>query len=77
MDAVYMGPENQKASIGDVVMTTGDVRAIVIGVKGSFVKILGIATKMDTGVTFVLNPRLIQELPASECRYLEKQTLTP
>lgn len=75
MDATYMGDEKRPAHIGDVVMSHGNLRAIVIDVKASFVKILGIATDMKTGETFVLSPRVIQEVPASECFYLQKQTL--
>ena len=44
------------AKIGHVVMTPGYVRAIVIGIKGTFVRVRGIATKKDTGET-VMSPR--------------------
>jgi hypothetical protein len=46
--------QQRKAAVGDVVMSTGDVRAIVIGVQGTFVKILAIGTSKETGDTIVL-----------------------
>jgi hypothetical protein len=75
MKPIYMDGKRE-AAIGDVVMIQGNVRCIVIGINGAFVKVLGIGTKMDTGVTFVLTPRYIHDHPASVCHYLEKQTLT-
>jgi len=66
----------QKAGIGNVVMIGGTTRCIVIDVDGTFVKVLGFGTNMETGVTAILSPRYIDRLPASECSYLEKQTLT-
>ncbi len=76
MDAIYMNDGKQiKAGIGDVVMAPGNMRGIVIGVKGTFVTVLGIGTSMETGDTFVLSPRFIHDYPASECIYMEKQTL--
>jgi hypothetical protein len=51
------------------------MRGIVIAIKGTFVTELGIGTNIETGETFVLTPRQILDLPASECVYLEKQTL--
>ena len=76
MDAIYMNHGKQiKAGIGDVVMAPGNMRGIVIGMKGIFVTVLGIGTSMETGDTFVLSPRFIHDYPASECIYMEKQTL--
>lgn len=79
METIYMNKDNTgkpiKAGIGDLVMATGNIRGIVIEVKGTFVKILAIGTSKETGDTFVLNPRYIHDLPASDCFYLEKQTL--
>jgi hypothetical protein len=65
-----------KPRIGDVVMAPGGMRGIVIGMNGTFVKVLGIGTKLDTGETFVLPQRFVHDYPASDCSYLEKQTLT-
>ena len=75
MDAIYMGEQKRKATVGDVVMGPGNVRAIVIGIQGTFVKLLGIGTSDKTGDTFVLTPRWIKDVPASDCYYMEKQTL--
>jgi hypothetical protein len=62
------------AKIGHVVMTNpGAVRAIVIGINGTFVKVLGIGTHKDTGDTVVLD--WVHDMPASQCVLLEKQTL--
>jgi hypothetical protein len=74
MDVVYMDGK-RKAGIGDLVMTRGNTRCIVIDVEGTFIKILGIGTHMETGETFVLMPRYIDKVPASDCHYMEKQTL--
>jgi hypothetical protein len=72
MDAIYMNDGKQiKAGIGDVVMAPGNMRGIVIGVKGTFVTVLGIGTSMETEDTFVLSPRFIHDYPASECIYRE------
>ncbi len=75
MVANYMGEKAIAASVGDVVISPGNVRGIVIAVKGTFVSVLGIGTSKETGDTFVLNPPYIHECPASQCCYLEKQTL--
>jgi hypothetical protein len=50
MDATYMGDKGIEAQIGDVVLGPGNIRAIVIGVKASFITILGIGTSTVTGV---------------------------
>ena len=63
-----------KPRIGDVVMVAG-MRGIVIAVDG-FVNVLGIGTDMNTGETFVLPQRFVHKYLASECHYLEKQTLS-
>jgi len=70
-----MGDKKIKARIGDVVMALGDMRGIVIEIKGTFVKVLGIGTSRETGDTFVLPQRFVHDYPASECHYMEKQTL--
>jgi|GEM_PF-2594763 len=78
MKAIYMhtpDEEERVASVGDVVMIPGDVRGIVIAVNGTFIKVLAIGTSTETGDTFVLTPRYIHDFPASDCGYLEKQTL--
>lgn len=78
MDATYMNNVDEKpitARIGDVVMAPGNMRGIVIAVKGMFVTVLGIATSKETGDTFVLPQRYMADYPASQCMYLEKQTL--
>jgi hypothetical protein len=76
MEAAYSNDPKVVARIGDVVMGPGNVRAIVIGIDGTFVKILGIGTNIQTGETFVLPTRWIHDCPATECHYLEKQILT-
>ena len=75
MVATYAGERAITARIGDVVMSPGNVRGIVIGVKGTFVTVLGIGTSKETGDTFVLPQRYVHDFPASECGYMEKQTL--
>lgn len=75
MEGTYMGDKAIAPRIGDVVMSPGDVRGIVIGVKELFVTVLGIATSKETGDTFVLPQRYIHDFPASECHYMEKQLL--
>jgi len=73
MKATYMDGK-QEARIGDVV-SANNVRGIVISVDGTFVNVLGIGTSKETGDTFVLPTRHIDNLPASRCHYLEKQIL--
>ena len=80
MEATYMGDEGKgdKAvvvRIGDVVMSPGNVRAIVIAVKGPSVTVLGIGTSKTTGDTFVLPQRYVKDFSASECFYMERQLL--
>ena len=74
-DAIYMGEKGIRARIGDVVMAPGNMRGIVIALKGSFVTVLGIGTKIETGETFVLPQRFVHDYPANDCSYMEKQTL--
>jgi hypothetical protein len=75
-EAAYMGENGIRPRVGDVVMAPGNMRGIVIAVKGSFVTVLGIGTKLETGETFVLPQRFVHEYPARDCSYIEKQTLT-
>ncbi len=75
MDAIYMDGKT-KARIGDVVMTRGQMRGITIAVEETFVRVLGTGTDVNTGVTIVLPTRYVEHCPASECHYLEKQTLS-
>ena len=75
MEATYMGENPTKARVGDVVMAPGNIRGIVIALKGTFVTVLGIGTNMETGDTFVLEHRYVHDFPASECYYMEKQLL--
>jgi hypothetical protein len=75
MGATYMGEKAIVASVGDVVMSPGNVRAIVIAVNGVSVKVLGIGTDTRSGDTFVLKPTYIHDYPASECHYIERQFL--
>jgi hypothetical protein len=70
-----MGEKKIKARVGDVVMGQGSVRGIVIGLEGTFVKVLAIGTSKETGDTFVLPQRHVDKIPASQCFYMEKQTL--
>lgn len=72
----YDNKEKTAVQIGDVVMVPGNIRAIVIGMQGTFLKILGIGTSKVTGETFVLPQRYVHDFPVSECHYMEKQTLS-
>jgi len=75
LDAMYMGEKKIKAQVGDVVMGPGNVRGIVINVEGTFVNVLAIGTSRETGDTFVLPQRRVDKILASQCVYMEKQTL--
>jgi hypothetical protein len=75
VEAIYMNETKVVARVGDVVMAPGNMRGIVIGVNGTFVKILGIGTSKETGDTFVLPQRYVHDYPASDCHYIERQTL--
>jgi hypothetical protein len=75
MDAIYMGEKHIAARVGDVVMAPGNMRGIVIAVKGISVTVLGFGTSKDTGDTFILPQRFVHDYPASECHYMEKQIL--
>jgi hypothetical protein len=72
MQAIYAG--GKRARIGDVVMAPGNLRGIVIAITGTFVLVLAIGTS-ETGDAVVLTPHCICDFPASDCSYLEKQTL--
>ncbi len=72
MEAIYSDGKTV-ARVGHIVSTTGLLRGIVIGVNGTFVKTLGIGTSSETGDTVVLP--YIRDCPASDCHYMEKQTL--
>jgi len=63
-----------EARVGDV-LSFNTVRGIVIAMDGTFVRVLLIGTRKDTGDTFVLPQRTIEKVPASKCHYLEKQIL--
>jgi hypothetical protein len=71
----YGSGQKRVPQIGDVVMVPVNIRAIVIGIREPIVKILGIATSIETGVTTVLQPPYVHDVPISECHYMEKQTL--
>jgi len=58
-----------------VLISPGNVRGIVIAVKGILVTVLGIGTSKETGDTFVLPPPYVHDFPARQCSYMEKQTL--
>lgn len=75
MEATYIGEKPIAARVGDVVMAPGNIRGIVIAVNGTFVKVLGIGTSKVTGDTFVLPQRYVHDYLASQCHYMEKQTL--
>jgi hypothetical protein len=78
MEPVYANRDRKiVAGIGDVVMAPGNLRGIVIGISGTFIKVIVIASKKETGDTVVLTPRFISEFSARDCLYLEKQTLNP
>jgi hypothetical protein len=72
----YDNAQKTVVQIGDVVMAPGNIRGIVIGIQRAFVTVFAIGTNMKTGETFVLTPRYIHDFPASDCMYLEKQTLS-
>jgi hypothetical protein len=74
-DTTYMGANQTKPRIGDVVMAPGNMRGIVIAVKETFVTVLGIGTSKENGDTFVLPSRFIHDYPANDCQYMEKQLL--
>jgi len=74
----YMHGPNEKEvtpRVEDVVVRPGNVRGIVIALKGSFVTMLAIGTSKETGDTFVLPQRFVHDYPASECMYVEPQRL--
>jgi len=71
----YSNEEKTAVQIGDVVMVPGNVRGIVIGIKGPKITILGIGTSKETGDTFVLPQRYIHDFPVGECMYMKKQVL--
>jgi hypothetical protein len=75
VEATYMGDNQIVPRVGDVVMSPGNVRGIVIALKGPFVTVLGIGTSTETGDTFVLPQRYVHDFPAGECHYMEKQLL--
>ncbi len=62
------------ARVGDVVSAPGMIRGITIAVADQRVTVLAIGTD-DNSNTFVLPQRYVHDFPASECRYLDKQTL--
>jgi hypothetical protein len=70
-----MGDKQIVPRVGDVVMSPGNVRGIVIALKGPMVTVLGIGTSVETGDTFVLPQRYIHDFPVGECYYMEKQIL--
>jgi hypothetical protein len=74
-EPTYMGEEQIVARIGDVVMAPGNLRGIVIALNGTFVRVLAIGTSKETGDTFVLPQRSVDDYPASQCYYMEKQVL--
>ena len=61
-----MGGKHIKARIGDVMMTPGNVRGIVIGMNGTFVKVLAIGTSKETADTVVLRTFMTIQ-PANAC----------
>jgi hypothetical protein len=74
MDETY-SDNKTKPRIGDVVMGPGTIRGIVIEVKDTFVKVLAIATRKETGDTFVLPQRFVHDVPVADCMYMEPQRL--
>ena len=75
-DVLTYSDRKTQPRIGDVVMAPGTMRGITIGIKGTFVTVLGIGTKIETGETFVLPQRFVHDYPARDCMYMEKQTLS-
>jgi len=73
MEPSYMNGKGL-AEIGHIVMAPGQVRAIVIAISGTFVKVHGFGTKKENGEVVVLD--WVQDLPASECVLLEDQSLS-
>ena len=74
-ELTYDDEARTAVQIGDVVMAPGGMRGIVIGIQGTFVKVLGIGTSKETGDTFVLPQRFVHDYPVSVCTYMPKQTL--
>jgi hypothetical protein len=73
LEPTYMNGKGV-AQVGHVVMTPGNVRAVVIGIEGTFVQVHGFGTHKETGDIVVLN--WVHNLPASECVLLDDQTLS-
>jgi len=73
LEPAYMNGKGV-AKIGHVVMTPGYVRAVVVGINGTFVNVHGFATHKETGELVIL--AWVDDLPASECVSLEDQTLS-
>ena len=67
MEPLYMNGKGV-AKVGDVVMSPGHVRGVVIAIDGTFVKVRGIATHKETGEKIILD--YVHDLPASECVFL-------
>jgi hypothetical protein len=61
------------AKKGHIVMTPGYVRALVVGINGTFLKVHGFATHVETGELVILE--WVHDLPASDCVLLEDQAL--
>jgi hypothetical protein len=76
VEAAYSNDPKVVARVGDVVIAPGNVRAIVIAIEGTFVTVLGIGTRIETGETFVLPTRWTHNCPADLCHYMDKQTLS-
>jgi len=68
LEPTYMNGKGV-VQIGNVVTTPDNVRAVVIGTDGSFVRVHGFGTHRETGDIVVLN--WVHDLPASECVLLD------
>lgn len=73
MKPIYMDGKTE-ARFGDVVMLPGNVRGVVIRIDGTFLDVLTIGTRLETGETFVLQRRP-EHLPSDRCHLMEKQIL--
>jgi hypothetical protein len=62
------------AKIGHIVMTPGNVRALVTGIDGTFLRVHGFGTHKETGELVIL--AWVYDLPAGECILLEDQALS-
>jgi hypothetical protein len=59
------------AAVGDIVMVPGPERGIVIGIRGTFVKVIVIVAVKETSDVVALKPLYISEFSARDCTYVD------